>query len=108
MLCSVNELMNYQIMASDGEIGRPEDSLFDERNWVVRYVVAGAHQRLPRLKVLVSPMALDMLDCENRRLPVKMTRNQIKDGPPLEQDAAVSREYEIRWFKHYGWPKYWL
>jgi hypothetical protein len=107
MLCSVNELMNYQMMASDGEIGRSKDFLFDERNWVVRYMVADAHKWLPRLTVLVSPIALDLLDCENRRLPVKMTRNEIEDGPPLEQDATVSREYEIRLFKHYGWLPYW-
>lgn len=108
MLCIVNELVNYLMITSDGEIGRPKDFLFDDRDWVVRYMVADTHKWLPWLKVLVSPIALGMPDCENRRFPVKLTRNQIEDGPPLEPDAPVFREYEIRWFKHYGWLPYWV
>ena len=108
MLCSVNELMNYPLITIKGEIGRPKDFLFDDRNWVIRYMVADTHKWLPRHKALVSPIALDMPDCENRRLPVKMSRNQIEDCPPLDQDAPVSRQYEIKWFQHYGWPPYWV
>jgi hypothetical protein len=37
---SAHELKNYVSQASDGEIGRCTDFLFDDHSWSVRYLVA--------------------------------------------------------------------
>ena len=39
MLHSVKGLRGYKLGALDGEIGRVEDFYFDDKDWVVRYVV---------------------------------------------------------------------
>jgi len=107
MLRSVNEIIGYVLEAENGEIGRCKDFLFDDRHWAVRYMVADTGKWLPGRKVLVSPIALDEPEWPGRRLPVKLTRRQIEDSPPLSEHEPVSRKYEIKWFDYYTWPSYW-
>ena len=40
MLYGLLAVRNYNLQASDGEIGLCDDFLFDERDWSVRYMVA--------------------------------------------------------------------
>jgi len=108
VLRNIVRLMGYALAAEDGEIGRCHDFLFDDRYWTVRYMVADTGTWLPGRKVLVSPIALGEPDWDAERFPVKLTRKKIEDSPPLEKDAPVSRQYEIKWFNYYGWPYYWV
>jgi len=63
MLRSFNELKNYVLEAIDGEIGRCKDFLFDEKEWVIRFMVADTRQWLPGSKVLVSPQWANTVSC---------------------------------------------
>ena len=108
MLRNISKLMGYALASDDGEIGRCHDFLFDDRYWTVRYMVADTGKWLPGRKVLVSPIALGEPNWEAERFPVKLTRKKIEESPPLEKDAPVSRQYEIKWFNYYGWPYYWV
>jgi hypothetical protein len=107
MLRSVNEIINYVIEAEDGEIGRCKDFLFDDLHWAIGYMVADTRKGLPGRKVLVSPIALGEPDWQSGRFPVMLTRRQIEESPPLDEDQPVSRQYETRWFDYFGWPYYW-
>ncbi len=107
MLRSLKEVLGYVLSAQDGEIGRCKDFLFDDLAWTVRYMVADTGRWLPGRKVLVSPISLGEPDWRSRRFPVQLTKKQIEEAPPLEEDAPVSRQYEIRWTRYYGWPYYW-
>jgi hypothetical protein len=107
MFRSIEELMDYTLEAQDGEIGRCRDFLFDDRFWTLRYMVADTGKWLPGRKVLISPLALGEPDWASRRFPVSMTKEEIKNGPALEEHAPVSRRYEMEYFRHYGWAHYW-
>ena len=107
MLRSVKSFINYVLEAEDGEIGRCKDLLFDDRQWVTRYMLADTGKWLPGRKVLISPIALGEPDWVSQRLPVKMTQAQVENSPPLDADAPVSRKYEQLYFDHFGWPYYW-
>jgi len=107
MLRSVNELIGYVLQAKDGEIGRCKDFLWDDENWVVRYMVADTGKWLPGRKVLISPISVGDADWSSRRLPVRLTRKEIEDAPPLEKDAPVSRQYELEWNRYHGYLLYW-
>lgn len=107
MLRSVDQLRNYVLAAKDGNIGRCKDFLFDDIDWTIRYMVADTGKWLPSRKVLVSPISLGEPDWKSQRFPVKLTKEQIKECPPLDANAPVSRQYEMSWFEYYGWPYYW-
>jgi hypothetical protein len=107
MLRSADEMMGYILEAKDDEIGRCRDFLFDDQYWTVRYMVADTHKWLPGRKVLISPISLGQPDWVSRRFPVDLTREEVKNSPSIAKDAPVSRQYEIEYFKHYGWSYYW-
>ena len=107
MLRGVNELKGFVLEAKDGEIGRCRDFLFDDRHWTLRYMVADTSKWLPIRKVLISPLSFESPDWQAKRFPVKLTRDQVKGSPPLEEDQPVSRQYENLFLDYYLLPYYW-
>lgn len=107
MIHSVYAFLGADLRATDGEIGRCEDFLFDDRYWTIRYMVADTRKWLPGRKVLISPSALHDWDWRSDTIPVSLSREGIKDSPPLDSDMPVSRQYELELVKHYNWPPYW-
>jgi hypothetical protein len=107
MLRSANEFIGYILAAKDGEIGRCKDLLFDDVRWTIRYMVADTRKWLPGRRVLISPISLDSPDWASGSFPVRLTKDQIKGAPDLDEDAPVSRQYESYYMRHYNWPPYW-
>src|SRR5580700_5058366 len=107
MLLSTKQLTGDRLGASDGEIGHVKDFYFDDRSWVVRYLIADTGSWLPGRKVLVSPHAIGKLRPAGKVLPVNLTRKQIEDSPSIETHKPVSRQFEEEYYRYYGWPFYW-
>lgn len=107
MLRSAKDLAGYVLKATDGEIGRCKDFLFDDEQWTVRYMVADTGKWLPGRKVLISPISLGDPDWPSGIFPVTLTKKQIEEAPDLKEDAPVSRQYESKWFSYYHYPYYW-
>ena len=107
MLRSINEIIGYTIMATDGEIGKCDDFLFEDQPWIIRYAVAKTGNWLFDRKVLLSLISLEKPDWNTMLLHVNLTKQQIKDSPPLDDDAPISRQYEKKSFLYFGWPAYW-
>jgi hypothetical protein len=108
MLCSISELLGYVLQAEDGELGLCKDFLVDDRRWNIRYVVGDTRKWLPGRKVLLPPSKVKDPDFSAMRLPLKLTKEQVKASPPLEGHAHPSRQYEVMWFDYYGISEYWL
>jgi hypothetical protein len=107
MIHSIQSLVRADLRATDGRIGRCEDFLFDDRHWVIRYMVAKTRKWLPGRKVLISPRAIGEWDWQADEIPVDLSRQAIKESPPLESDMPVSRQYEMELAQHHNWPPYW-
>lgn len=106
-LRSAKEIKGYDLGAEDGRIGECHDFLFDDTDWVIRYIVADTRKWLPGRKVLISPICIGAADKSTHTLQVSLTKEQIKDSPPLDTDAPVSRQYEILFNRYYAWSHYW-
>lgn len=107
MLQNTAKLTGYKLAASDGEIGHIKDFYFDDQTWAVRYVVADTGTWLAGRLVLLAPPAFGRLELESKSLGVNLTRQQIEASPSIESHLPVSRQYEVRYYGHYGWPGYW-
>ena len=107
MLRKTNDITGYTLLASDGEIGRCQDFLFDDRSHAIRYMVAKTAKWLPGRKVVLSPAFLERPDYARRLLPLRLTRKQIEESPPLDEHAPVSRQYESQFHEYYALPFYW-
>ena len=108
MLRRLDELRNYTLTATDGEIGRCADFLFDDVDWAVRYMVADTRKWLPGRKVLVSPHTLQQPDTRTKHFPITLSREELKNAPGLEEHEPVSRQYEEAYHRHFGYAFYWV
>jgi hypothetical protein len=107
MLQNIKELYGNKLAASDGDIGHVKDFYFDDKTWVIRYLVADTGSWMTGRQVLVSPHAFGKLDREEKTLHVKLSKKQIEKSPSIELHKPVSRQYEIDYYRYYGWPAYW-
>jgi sporulation protein YlmC with PRC-barrel domain len=107
MLRHIKELEGYAIRATDGMIGHVKDFYFDDKTWVVRYLVVEPGSWLSGRKVLISPIAIGQPNWADKILPVSITREQVKNSPDIDTDKPVSRQHEMQYLGYYGYPWYW-
>jgi len=107
MLLSMKSLRGYNILASDGEVGKVRDLLFDDHAWRLRYLVADIGHWLPGRQVLISPTALREPDWASHEFPVALTRDEIEKSPPLSSDEPISRRHENELARYFAWQPYW-
>ncbi|RDV24455.1 PRC-barrel domain containing protein [Alteromonas aestuariivivens] len=109
MMITYRQLDHCAIHATDGDIGGCRDVLFDDQDFVVRYLVADTNTWLPlSRKVVLSPISITELNKEEHKVHVAMTRQELKDSPSIEEHKPVSREYEEMLFKYFGYGYYWI
>jgi len=107
MLEHAKRIQGFTLGAVDGEIGRVKDLYFDDVNWTIRYLVADTGRWLPGRQVLISPWSLKGVNEVEKTIDVNLSKKQIEDSPSITSDLPVSRQYEIEYYKYYGWPMYW-
>lgn len=106
MLRSMIALKNYGLTAKDGEIGSVAEFYFDDRAWMVRYMVLNTHKWLPGRQVLIAPEALGTADWGEKKIPVNLTKHQIEASPGIDARQPLSRMDEETLENYYKWHPY--
>jgi len=107
MLRSMDDLKDYTIHATDGNIGHVKDFYFDDETWAIRYLIVDTGSWLSNRKVLISPIAIRIPNWRDRVLPVSITKEQVRNSPDIDTDKPVSRQHEVEFQEHYNYPSYW-
>ena len=108
MLRSLKDLESYKVHATDGDIGKVTDFLFDDQHWTIRYLdtdTGGFWKSSGR--VLISPISFQQADWATRKFHLSLTQEKVKNSPSIDMDKPVSRQYERDYSQYYGWPYYW-
>src|SRR5665213_1434094 len=101
------DLKAFTIAATDADIGSVYDCYFDDETWTIRYIVVETGAILSGPKVLISPLALRRPALRSLHICVNLTWKQVADSPSFDLHKPVSRQHEINYHDHYGWPYYW-
>ncbi|VVD61779.1 MULTISPECIES: PRC-barrel domain-containing protein [Pandoraea] len=107
MLRTLDELEGCTVRATDGDVGLVKDLYFDDKAWVVRYLVVETGTWLANRQVLISPISIGQSDWLDDIIPVTITRDQVKHSPNIDMHKPVSREHEADYLAYYGYPDYW-
>jgi len=107
MLKNTQDLYGHKLVALDGDIGHIRDFYFDDKSWVIRYLIADTGGWLPGRLVLLSPHAFGKWSTTQQALEIKLTKLQITKSPSIDAHKPVSRQNEIEYYQYYGWPNYW-
>ncbi len=107
MLRSMNDLEDYAIHASDGNIGHLKDFTFDDNAWVIRYLVVDAGAWLSSRMVLISPIGLGAPNWGEKTIPVSITKEQVRNSPAYDVQKPVTKRNEVEYLGYYNYPYYW-
>lgn len=107
MFRSIKQLYGYKLGALDGEIGHAKGFYFDDKAWVIRYLVADTGSWMPGRTVLISPYALGPIYPNGKLLQVKLTCAKVENSPSIETQLPVARQHERDFYRYYNWPVYW-
>ncbi|MFZ1098855.1 MAG: PRC-barrel domain-containing protein [Steroidobacteraceae bacterium] len=107
MLRNSQYLEGCTIGATDGPIGEVKDLYFDDKAWVIRYLVVSTGQWLSNRKVLISPYAIRQPQWDQGQLSATLTKEQVRNSPDIDTDKPISRQYEMQYLKYYRYPNYW-
>jgi len=106
MLRNASAIKGYAIAANDGRLGTMSDFLFDDANWIIRWLIVDTGNWLSGRKVLLPLAALGQPDPARREFHVKLTMQQVKDSPDVDTDQPVSRQIQTYLYNHYGFYPY--
>jgi hypothetical protein len=107
MLQDIKQLYGSTLAAIDGDIGHAKDFYFDDKTWVIRYLVADTGSWLTGRLVLIAPHAFARWDLYEKKLHIKLRKKQIEASPSIDAHMPVSRQFEEDYYRSYGWPAYW-
>jgi|AntRauTorckE5430_2_1112549.scaffolds.fasta_scaffold03691_4 sporulation protein YlmC with PRC-barrel domain len=103
---SLNELIGYEIQGKDYTKGNVKDFLFDEDEWVIKYLDADL-VLLSGRKILIPKIFLKEPDWSNHQFPIELSKTDVEKCPELAENLPVSKKYEHELNKHYKTNDYW-
>lgn len=107
-LRSTDSIEDYAIEGNDGDIGHVQDILFDDKAWVVRYLIVDTRNWWPGgKKVVIATQWIDDISWLESAVRVRLTRDQIKNSPAYDSDVPIDRDFERRLYEYYGRTGYW-
>lgn len=108
MLHELKTLVGSAVMAADGQIGRIRSFLFNDRSWLVGYLVLDVGGWLDRRDVVVTIASLEEPDWEKRTFQVRLTREQVRESPGVDTEKPVTRQQEIAMREYWGRLACWV
>lgn len=102
---SLATLSGFPLITVDGEKRPIRNFLFDDRSWLIRYLVVDAGTWLAARQVVLSTSAVDVPDWKGKCVRTELTLEQVLSSPPAETVRPVSRQQDLAWSRHFGWPE---
>jgi hypothetical protein len=105
-LRSARDVTGHGIHATDGELGHVEDYLVDEV-WSFRYLIVDPRNWWPGHHVLISTDWITAVHWNDSTVQVSVDKEAVRNAPAYDPAGWVDRNYETRYYEHYGRPAYW-
>lgn len=99
---TVQDIEGFEVEATDGDIGKIDEAT-DEVD--ASYVIVDTGPWIFGRKVIIPAGAIEMIDLDNRKVHVRLTKDQIKNAPEFEGDEYRQPTYRTRLGDYYG-PMY--
>jgi hypothetical protein len=83
MLHKAGYLKGFHIQATDGDAGHVDEFLFDQ-TWTIRYLVVDVSNWIGGRSVLIPSTAIDKVDSPEKKIHVKLTRDEVTNSASVE------------------------
>jgi hypothetical protein len=89
----VTDLEGMDVEATDGSIGEIDEAAYDVGR---SYIVVDTGPWILGKKVMVPASAIQRIDLDNRKVQLRLTKDQIKSSPEFDESAYTTDEYRSR------------
>ena len=104
MFHSLATLLEFPLLTTDGEKRPIRSFLFDDRSWLVRYLIVDAGRWYAPRKVVIPTSEVDVADWNNRIVPARIALDRLFSSARAESVRPVSRQQQIAWNREFNWP----
>jgi uncharacterized protein YrrD len=101
-LRSTDEMKGYAIHATDGEIGKVDDFIVDDRNWKISFLVVDTGTWLDRDKVLLPTKWITGVKWDNSVVIVSISTDAVQNSPAYDESLLNDDVYEKNLYDYYG------
>ena len=106
-LRSVNEVTDYSVVVGDERIGKVDGFLVDAGTWALRYLIADTGKWLSHHRVVLPPALITEISWPDHAVAISVTKEAIEQAPVYDDKGPLTRDYEQRFYQHFGEPPYW-
>lgn len=107
MLRSTNDLKNYVVGATDGDIGHVQGFLVEDGTWAVRYLIVDTSNWWFGHQVLIAPQWVKEVNWSQATVSVELARQAVQEAPPYDPKVLLDRKQELQIYMHHRRPAYW-
>jgi hypothetical protein len=94
------DVTGYEVSARDGDIGKVEEVVTDPDGRT--YIVVDTGFWIFEKKRMIPVGAIDTIDHENRRVNVRLTKDEIKKAPDYDPDRRNDHDVRQAHESYYG------
>jgi hypothetical protein len=80
-LRSTRAILNYNVHAVDGILGRLEDFITENRTWIIKRLVVDIGDWLPGRKIIIDTHTVVQISWDQRDISLRVTKYFIKSNP---------------------------
>ncbi len=101
-LRSFNEVKEYHILATDGNLGHVEDMIADDDDWQMIYLVVDTSNWRPWSKKLILLINwLEKISYETREVSINLHSDIIKNAPEYDTHKSIEQAFEEELLEYY-------
>jgi uncharacterized protein YrrD len=102
------EVIGYQVDGRDSVLGKVDDFILDDQDWILRYLVLDSGALVKDKKVLIAPFWIRWIRHDEKQVYIDLREQTIKDSPAFDHTQPLNREYEEVLYDFHGRPHYWI
>jgi hypothetical protein len=95
---SARDLVGYDVEATDGHIGKIDEATYDAGS---AFLVVDTGFWIFGKKRMIPAGVVERLDSTDRKVFVRMTKDQIKSAPDFEEQHRTDREVYDKYYDTY-------
>jgi uncharacterized protein YrrD len=93
-LRSTQEVIGYDIHATDGSIGEVEDFIVEDTTWKIHFLVVETGNWFSEKKVLISPMWIKNVKWQEQEITINHSKDEVKNSPEYDSSQPINDLYE--------------
>jgi hypothetical protein len=106
-LQNARRIVGYRVQASDGDLGRVQELLIDDKTWAIRFMVVEAGDWWRGHRLLIAPHWIHAADWVDECISLDLTQTIAKAAPRLETSRQLDDRRATGLFLHEGRGSFW-